>query len=128
MSPYHGNPPQVGPQTKWYTKNPHGTFLRLHDNSPSKTNRPLRQIALLDKLPSRTNRPPTHLLFSTKRRRGRFVFSSDESPSYVGETNRPPVSNRKREGDSSSVLKRAICLQLGRIALLFRRDESPSSF
>ena len=44
---------------------------------------------------------------------GRFVQAEDKSPSYVGKTNRPPVSNRKREGDSSSVLKRAICLQLG---------------
>ena len=81
------------------------------------TTRPPRQIALSDKLPSWTNRPPTHPLFSTKWRRGRFVFSSDKSPSYVGKTNRPPVSNRKREGDLSSVLKRAICLQLGQIAL-----------
>ena len=54
------------------------------DNSPSKTNRPLRQIALSDKSPSNTN-------------------------SYETE-------------------ERAICLQLGRIALLCRRDESPSSF
>ena len=66
------------------------------------TTRPPRQIALSDKLPSWTNRPPTHPLFSTKWRRGRFVFSSDKSPSYVGKTNRPPVSNRKREGDLSS--------------------------
>ena len=48
---------------------------------------PPRQIALSDKSPSRTNRPPTHPLFSTNRRRGRFVRAEDKSPS-------PPVRKK----------------------------------
>ena len=56
------------------------------------TTRPPRQLALSDKSPSRTNCPPTHPLFSTKRRRGRFVRAEDKSPSLVLKTNRPPFS------------------------------------